>query len=46
MQAPGVDGGLLDLGVDRMILPLPQAGKDEVIVALNAHAEAIAAYVD
>jgi probable F420-dependent oxidoreductase len=36
---------LLALEVDRMILPLPQAGQDEVFAMLQAHADAIAPYV-
>jgi alkanesulfonate monooxygenase SsuD/methylene tetrahydromethanopterin reductase-like flavin-dependent oxidoreductase (luciferase family) len=35
---------LLALEVDRMILPLPQAGRDEVFATLEAHAKAVAAY--
>jgi len=35
---------LLALEVDRMILPLPQAGRDQVFEALEAHANATADY--
>ena len=37
---------LLSMGIDRMILPLPQAGKNEVFATLAAHADAIAPYVE
>lgn len=44
MAIPNDIETLLALDVDRMILPLPQAGRDEVFAVLASHADAVAPY--